>query len=109
MGFREENKPKIKDIKVDEFGIGSCIVVETGRAFVISTDESRNVLYLTNLQTFVSVALRTSVDDVYHISSTEAYNIANEVNGIINEANTRSDYGWNSIGLKTIKVKYEDN
>ena len=109
MGFRNPTSKTEKQIKVDEFGIGSCIVNGNSTSFLLTTDSNYSTLYLTNLKTFVTTVHALTIEDIYHITAREAYDISNIVNGLVNEANTRSDYGWNSKGLKDVRVEYTDN
>lgn len=109
MGFRNPAGKVEKQIKLDEFGIGSCIVNGNETSFLLTTDSNYSTLYLTNLKTFVTTVHAITIEDIYHITANEAYDIANIVNGLLNENNTRSDYGWNSKGLKNTTVEYTDN
>lgn len=110
MGFRKpEDKDLNRPINAIEFGIGSCITVSKFHAFLLSATPDHDMLLLTDLKTFKTYTLNTKVESKYHITSEESYDISKEVNGILNEGNARSDYGWNSKGIKGLSVEYEDN
>lgn len=117
MGFRIKDANRVKNIVISEFGIGSCVVNGTkGGTLLLTTDDTRTKLFATCLITFTTVSLSTVVEDVYHLTTDEARAVSNEVNELFNEVNelfnehnTFTDYGWNSKGIKGVKVAYEDN
>jgi len=109
MGFRKEGEFD-KTITEENFSIGSVIVGggnSDASYLLVKTGEKQ--IGCVNLNTFVLTLLKVVPDNMYHMTSEEATSAFYEIREFDNICATRSDMGWNSVGLKDVQVQYTDN
>lgn len=108
MGFRKEGKID-ETILEKNFSIGSVIVggYSSDSSYLLVKINDKNIGCV-NLKTFKLTQLDVVPVNMYHMTLEEATSAFYQIQEFDNICATRSDMGWNSIGLKDVKVEYRD-